>query len=61
MYYLNLPGILILRPRVVVRMGGDGGGGSAAAAAAAAGARRRFVEFFIALCEAARLALLGVW
>jgi hypothetical protein len=37
-------------------MGGDGGGGSAAAAVA----RRRFVGFFTALCEAARLALFAV-
>jgi hypothetical protein len=60
MYYLYLPGRLVLRPRVVVRMGGDGGGGSAAAAPAAAVARRRFVGFFTALCEAARLALFAV-
>jgi hypothetical protein len=56
MYYLYLPGRLILRPRVVVWMGGDGGGGSAAAA----GGRRRFVESFTALCEAAHLALFNV-
>jgi hypothetical protein len=45
LYYLNLSGSLIVRPRVVVLVGGDGSGGSATSPLAAAAPRRRLVAF----------------
>jgi hypothetical protein len=60
LYYLNLFGTLIWRPRVVVLGGGCGGGDGTSTPLLAPTTRRFFVDFGAALREAARLPLFGV-